>query len=101
MVDTRSFQGAINQSSSLASVESEELLRVAFDFLLGDFEDGLGNLGFVILSRCELRRNLPWVSRETYASLKLIPDLLANGIVGAFLFEGMREGLDGRPCRGR
>lgn len=49
LVNARSFEGAINQCSGLATVQSQELLGVAFDFLFGYFENRFGNLCFIVL----------------------------------------------------
>lgn len=82
LVHAGSLESAVNQGGGFASVEGKELAGVAFDFLFGHLEDGFRDLGFVI-ARC-----------------KLVPDLLANGVVSALLFEAVRQGFDGGSGRG-
>jgi len=53
VIHAGSFEGTINQSSGLGAVERQELVRVALDFLLGNFEDCLCHLCLVVLcKRC-------------------------------------------------
>lgn len=50
-VDTRSIQGTVDEGNSFAAVECQQLGRVSFDFLLGDFEHRLRDLFPLILRR--------------------------------------------------
>lgn len=48
-VDARSVQRTVNEGDSFAAVECQQLGRVPFDLLLGDFEHRLCNLLPLIL----------------------------------------------------
>lgn len=50
-VDTRSVQRTVDESNSFSAVECQQLGRVSFDLLLGDFEHRLRNLLTLILRR--------------------------------------------------
>lgn len=49
VIDSGSLESAINQGSGFSSIEGKELVWVSFNLLFGDFENGFGDLCFVIL----------------------------------------------------
>lgn len=103
-VDTRSIQRTVDESNSFSAVECQQLGRVSFDFLLGDFEHRLRNLLTLILPRVvELATALSWrmigVLFSTYTGLERIPDLFARRIIASLLLEGVGKSIDGCPSR--
>jgi hypothetical protein len=50
LVDAAAVECAIDKGGSFPALEGQKLCWVALDFLLGDFEDGFGDLRFVVLS---------------------------------------------------
>jgi hypothetical protein len=102
LVDPAAVQGAVDEGGGFAALEGEELDGVALDFLLGDFEDGFGDLGFVVLWR-GLRLVAMWKGAGeqvgTHAGLELLPHLFPNRVVAAFLLKGVDEVLDSSASR--
>ena len=49
LVHAAAVQRAIDQRCGFSALEGQELCRIPLDFLLGDFENGFGDLGFVVL----------------------------------------------------
>jgi hypothetical protein len=49
LVNATASNCAVNECSCLATVESEELVGVAFDFLLGNFLDAFGYFLLIVL----------------------------------------------------
>jgi hypothetical protein len=49
LVHATAIQSAINKGGSLAAFYRQELGGVSFHFLLGNFDDGPGHVGFVVL----------------------------------------------------
>lgn len=49
LVDAGPLQGTVDERRGLASVQGEKLPGVSLHFLLGDLEDGLRHLSFVVL----------------------------------------------------
>jgi hypothetical protein len=50
LVDAAAVECAIDKGGSFPALEGQKLCWVALDFLLGDFEDGFGDLRLVVLS---------------------------------------------------
>lgn len=57
VINSRSLQRAIDESCGLSTVQRQELMGIALDFLLSHLEDGLCNLSFVVAG-CKLVPNL-------------------------------------------
>lgn len=103
-VDSGSVQCTVDEGDSFAAVECQQLGRVSFDFLLGDFEYCLCYLLPLILQRiCESAivpsSRVNRVLFSTYTSLERIPDLLARRIIASLFLEGMGESINGCPSR--
>lgn len=81
VIHSRSLQRAIDESCGLSTVQRQELMGIALDFLLGHLEDGLCDLSLVVLmpkkgeisnaQKIKLSSNY-----SAYAGCKLVPNLL-------------------------
>lgn len=103
-VDAGSVQCTVDEGDSFAAVECQQLGRVSFDFLLGDFEYCLCYLLPLILQRIFESATIPSskVNRvlfSTYTSLKRIPDLFARRIVASLFLKGVSEAINGCTSR--
>jgi hypothetical protein len=54
LVDATAIERTVNKRCGFPTLECQKLCWVALDFLLGDFEDGFGDLRFVVLHACWL-----------------------------------------------
>lgn len=86
LVHARSFESAVNESGCFATVQRKQLLRVAFDFLFGDFENRFRHLLFIVLQIVSSAVLVSGV-RCTHASFKLVPDLLSDRVVVSSLLK--------------